>query len=83
MRSNEEIRQIIEDAFKPLYCGVDVFDFDAKVRFKVFDSNMTSIFACPGLMLSALHDDNNLRAVLEQARESIAQQGFALDPWSL
>jgi hypothetical protein len=83
MRTNEQIRQVIEVAFQPLHCGVEIFDYDKKIKFQVFDLSNQSVHAVPDLLLASIRDDKKLRAMLEQARATVIGKGYVLAPWSL
>lgn len=83
MRTNDQIKEIVEGAFKPLRCVAEIFDYDKKLRFRVFDANSQPIVTVPDLVLSLIRDNEQLAAVVNQARERIEEKGFALSAWSL
>jgi len=35
--SNDEIKTIVEGAFKPLRCEAEICDYEAELKFKVYD----------------------------------------------
>ena len=83
MRTNEEIRRAVELAFKPLRCVAEVWDYEEKLRFRVFDQQDRGIVVMPDLVLRNLRDESQLRDVLSAAREVVEEKGFRLDPWEL
>jgi hypothetical protein len=83
MRTNEEIRRVVELAFKPLRCVAEVWDYDHKLRFRVFDPQDRGIVVMPDLVLRNLRDEDQFRDALNAAREAVEEKGFRLDPWEL
>gem|GEM_PF-2040712 len=83
MRTNEEIKAIVETAFKPLRCVAEVWDYDQKLRFRVFDEKDRGIVRLPSLVLRNLRDESQLRDVLSVVRERVQERGFHLDRWEL
>ena len=83
MLSNDEIRTIVEQAFRPLRCVAEIWDYEQKLRFRVFDSNDVGVLRMDSAVLRDLRDAQNLRNVLSGARETIEEKGFRLDPWTL
>ncbi len=83
MRTNDEIKAIVETAFKPLRCVAEIWDYDYRFRFKVFDEKASGIVKVPDLILDKLRDESQLRDVLAGVRERVTEKGFRLDPWKL
>jgi hypothetical protein len=83
MRTDEDIKMIVEGAFKPLRCVAEVWDYQFKLRFKVFDENKKGIIQVPDLSLRGLREESQLRDVVLQARRAVMEKGFDLDPWEL
>lgn len=80
MLSNEEIRDAVEKAFRPLRCGAEIWDYDQKLRFRVFDDRDQGIVRVPSLVLRELRSKSNLRSVLSSARAVVEEKGFHLEP---
>lgn len=78
--SDNEIRAVVETAFRPLRCVVEVWDYDQKLRFRVFDSNDRGVLKVPRLVLRELRDKSNLQSVLSTARATVEEKGFRLEP---
>lgn len=80
MLSNEEIRDAVEKAFRPLRCVAEIWDYDQKLRFRVFDDRDQGIVRVPSLVLRELRSKSNLRSVLSSARAVVEEKGFHLEP---
>jgi hypothetical protein len=80
---DDEIRRIVEGAFRPLRCVAEIRDYGQKLRFRVFDENDVGVLRMDSAVLRDLRDQQNLRNVLSAARETVEEKGFRLDPWSL
>ena len=81
MLTNDEIKAMVEGAFVPLRCVAEIWDYDDKLRFKVFDRNDKGLIKMPKVVLSDFRDEEQLREVLSQVRERVQQKGCSLDPW--
>ena len=80
MLSNDDIKAAVEQAFRPLRCVVEVWDYDQKLRFKVFDANDRGVIEVPSLVLRLVREKNNLKSVLSSARTEVEEKGFRLEP---
>jgi hypothetical protein len=83
MPGDEEIRAIVEQAFRPLRCVAEIWDYEQKLRFRVFDNNDVGVLRMESAVLRDLRDEQNLRNVLSAAHETVEEKGFRLDPWTL
>ncbi len=81
MRTNDDIRSVTEAAFGPFRCVTEIWDYDHKLRFKVFDDRDRGLIEVPDLLLRNLRDDEQLRDILIGARQHITDKGYRLDPW--
>lgn len=81
--SNDEILGAVESAFRPLRCVAEVWDYEQKLRFKVFDQNDRGVVEVLGLVLHDVRDKSNLKSVLAQARAEVEEKGFHLEPLAL
>ena len=82
MKTNDEIRNIVETAFNPLRCVAEIWDFDQKLRFRVFDPKDEVVLTFPNEVLRHLRDGDALRNVILAARARIEEKGFLLEPWN-
>jgi hypothetical protein len=81
MLTDEEIKKIkvrLEDAFNPLRCVAEVWDYKQKLRFKVFDHNDQGIIEMPEIVLRDLSDESRLQDVIRDARAQVQAKGFVL-----
>ena len=83
MRTNEEIRRIVEGAFRPLRCAAEIWDYEKKLKFRVFDRNDQPVVTFPEELMVPLQSDTHLAALLTQARERVQTKGHSLDDWKL
>ncbi|MGB5196444.1 MAG: DUF1652 domain-containing protein [Candidatus Deferrimicrobium sp.] len=83
MRTDDEIKAIVEAAFRPLRCVAEVRDYSSKLRFKVFDDKDRGIVEVTDLVLRNLRDESQLRNVLVGVRQRVVEKGFRVDPWKL
>jgi hypothetical protein len=81
----EAVKAIVQGAFTPLRCVAEVFDYDQKLRFRVFNEKENGVLRTeePSLILQAPLNKSKLRDVLTFAREQIVAKGHRLDPWEL
>jgi hypothetical protein len=81
MLTDEEIEQIkvrLEGAFKPLRCVAEVWDYNQKLRFKVFDHNDQGIIEMSEIVLGDLSDESRLQDLVQRTKEHVQAQGFVL-----
>lgn len=83
MRTDEDIRAVVESAFKPLRCVAETWDYEHRLRFKVFDENEQGVIEVPDVALRSLREESQLRDVILQARRAITEKGIQLDSWEL
>ena len=66
--SDEELRSIVEAAFKPLRCVVDFYDGNQKMRFIVLNGKNDVIQSLEGLVLRYLRYDKTLNVLASHLR---------------
>jgi len=76
MLKNEEIIAKVENAFSPLRCVAEIWDYDSKLRFKVFDENDNGIIEMPKAVLSNMRDKKELESLLQQYHSLLQDKGF-------
>ncbi|MGO4125743.1 hypothetical protein AB4Z01_15180 [Inquilinus sp. YAF38] len=76
MLTDEEIQEIVRDTFAPLRCKTEIWDYGAKLRFKVLDASNKTVLEMPSIPLHEIRDRNQLDQVLEGAkqRRGLSQQ---------
>lgn len=83
MRTNEDIAQIVQGAFRPLRCVPEIRDGGQKLKFRVYDPDGKPIPPDQTLILRLVRNDQNLETVVENSRDLVKSRGFKLDPWAL
>jgi hypothetical protein len=78
--SDDKIKTLVEGAFQPLRCKAEIWDYGAKLKFKVYDQNNQIVYEVP---LAVLSDKGNLDAMLQGSRADIQGKGITLDAWRL
>jgi len=74
---------VIKDAFSPLACVVEVYDYQSKIRIRVFGADNRPILSVLSISMSDVVNASLLRAELQQARSLVETKGFTLMPWKL
>ncbi len=69
--------KVIRNAFSPLDCGVEVFDYEQKLRFRVFDPDGKPILRMSEMLMRRARD----RFAINDARSRVEVKGFNLKPW--
>jgi len=73
----DEIKQIIEFSFAPYRCVIEFWDYDERVRFKVYDDNNVQIIAVPELEIHEV-DKAELQSLLHPYQEKVRSKGLSL-----
>ena len=81
--SAETAAQILSQAFVPLRCGAEAFDYDHCVRFRVFDANDEPLLRMEKLIRTDFGSVVALGSIISHARSNLADRGFALAPWQM
>jgi hypothetical protein len=81
MKTNEEIRATVEGAFSPLRCVAEVWDYEKKLRFRVFDAKDEAVVTFPNEVIGNLRDESALKTLIQTARSRTEGKGHKLDPW--
>jgi len=75
--TNEQIKTFIESAFSPLRCAAEIWDYDQKIRFKVFSQTDEVLLACPEAVLSKIRDTNALHSLIVDFKQRINLSNIA------
>ena len=81
--SKEQVVPILQTAFSPLECSVEVFDSGDKVRFRVFDVGGDPLLNVDEVLMRRLQDTGGMQSNIGQSRDRLIQRGYKLDPWRL
>ena len=63
--SNEEIRSYVEGAFVPHDCRTEIWDYDSKLKFKIFNSSGVVLATVENVSLNSINTLENIDALLE------------------
>ena len=81
--SAQEAASIIESAFAPLRCVAEPWDYEYRIRFRVFDDNDEPMLRMDEVLRPTFQDAKSLESLLNQVRDRVAHEGIELAPWSL
>lgn len=73
MLTDDEIKSRVENAFLPHRCVAEIFDYNQKLRFKIFGKNDESLVEMPLIVLRKMRDPQILEQLLTEARSRIAK----------
>jgi hypothetical protein len=81
MLSNDEIKNTIQNAFRPLRCVAAIWNYERKIKFLASkgDDHILEVSSHP---LESLRNKNELRRFLTRQRKIVQEKGHALDPWT-
>lgn len=75
---------IADRAFQPFQCVAWApQDGTGNLSLSVIDRTSTRLLGRTQLSSNTYSDPEQLASVLQQSREQLSQQGFALEPWSM
>lgn len=75
--------RIISEAFAPLHCVAEPFDYDKFVRFRVFDTNDESLLRMEKLTATDYGSVSSLESIIDHARSNLTRRGFELSSWQM
>lgn len=79
--SDDEIKIVVDGAFRPLRCDAEIWDCGEKLRFRVRDQKNCIVYDVARLSLDLVRDKNDLESFLCSCRAEVQNKGFTLDPW--
>jgi hypothetical protein len=77
--SDDQIKTIVEGAFKPFSCATLFDDYGEKLKLKV-RNNRDDIWSTE-CATDLVRDEDGLKNFLQTCRQAIEGQGLHLDPW--
>lgn len=77
----EQAAAVIGDAFAPLRCVAEPWDYNSKVRFRVFDGD-EPLLRQEDLTRTMVANPRRLEGAILHAREILMSRGYELAPWS-
>ena len=82
--SAEQAAEELRSAFLPLRCGAEVFDFNQKVRFRVFGEEDQPLLSMANLVPDDYFSAARLTDLINRVRQDlITHAGVNLEPWEL
>ena len=79
IRRLAEIKAKIDDAFKPLHCRTQVYDYGQKFRFRILDRDHDTAFEMSDVPVSDLANDSYLAEVIQAAKSHIEARRHRLN----
>lgn len=80
MLNDKEVESTVENAFKPLRCVAEVWDYGAKLRFRVYSPSGEAILKMDSALERDFRDRARLAKILDDTRMLIVEKGFTLEP---
>lgn len=81
MRSNDEIKHLINEALKPIECVTAMLDGDTKIDVAIFLPDHDRIMLLDHETVDKFRDGDAFFQVLRHARKNIKKLGVELVPW--
>ena len=81
MLSDERFIDIIQNAFRPMRCVAQIWDYDHKVRFQVEDLATGHKWTNETMTKLQAQQAHALASILGQTRNMIETKGYRLDAW--
>ena len=83
MLTNQEIKSTIESAFRPLRCAAEIWDYEQKLRLRVFDLKDRPVLRVDEIVLRTSRSVSQLVALIDDIRARICERGHTLEPWQV
>lgn len=77
MLTHDEIIASVQSAFLPLNCDAKIWDFDAKLRFRISENGHYTV-RTDEVDLSYASDKELLSSILKTVRARVASKGYVL-----
>ena len=68
MLTNTQIVEYVEHAFLPRRCVAEVWDYEAKLRFRIFDQSGNTLKSIKNIVMASIRVEANLKALCESIR---------------
>lgn len=72
---------VIRHAFDPLACVVEVYDYDKRVRFRVFSPDHKPVDVVLNVSARDIMNSAKLHSEIRESRARVEAKGFKLWPW--
>jgi hypothetical protein len=77
MLTNQEIITTVKDAFLPLSCVAEIWDYDLKLKFRISDTN-NGVVRMDEVALHLVQDKEILETIVQRVRARIQDKGYVL-----
>jgi hypothetical protein len=77
MLTDYQVVARLENAFAPLHCGTEVYDYGSRVRFAVFD-NGKPILKREGMLMRWLRREPMFNDLMHEVKRYVRKQGYRL-----
>ena len=75
------IVEVIENAFRPLECRVEIYDQGSRLAFNVLDRDGNLLLPLSVWLARLVRKPDRPRARLLPLRDRVQLEGYVLDPW--
>ena len=72
---------VIRNAFEPFVCVVELYDYQRRLRFHIFEFDGTPLLSVPMIWASDAIEPERLRGEILTARVRLQRRGFSLKAW--
>jgi len=79
----QSVVRTIKEAFRPLECVVELYDFDKRIRFGVFAPEEKLVLDVPEYLMRRATDPDSLNNIITRSRKTVEKQGYELEPWTI
>ena len=75
--------EILRSAFGPQRCVAEMYDYNSRGRFRIFDAEDRPLLRMDKVEKFVLADRRHLAQTIEAARRRLERNGVALNPWTM
>ena len=84
LRNPQEIKAILEDAFLPLICNVEIRIVDGAIHFIVENADGDEVSRCPCPIPNRyLRSSFEIESLVCSVRGDLERRGYRLEPWRM
>lgn len=82
LRADDVVRAL-ENAFRPLECVVELFDYRKRLRFRVFSPEDKPLLTVREYLMRRAVDAGSLSTIVRECRRRVEAKGYKLNPWNV
>lgn len=71
-----DIVKVLQDAFLPYKCGAEIWDYNKRIKFAVYDDKNNKIFDIPDMLLSEINTESKLNFMINNCKKTIKKNGY-------